>query len=267
MSNHESGQVAASAAEIYEAFFVPALFGEWPARVLGAANVRAGDDVLDVACGTGVLAREAADLVGASGSVVGVDINEGMLAVARKIAPGVSWKAGPAESLPFEAESFDRVVSQFALMFFADQTKAITEMGRVLRPGGTLAVAVWDSLEATPGYAAVAEILDELFGPEAAQSIQAPYSLGDTQKLSSLFAAAGMDDISIQTMPGRARFASIESWIYTDIKGWTLADVIDDEGYERLKRYAPQKLSQFVLADGSVSFAAPAHIVTAVLPA
>lgn len=267
MNEHESGQVAASAAEIYEEFFVPALFAQWPGRVLQAANVQAGDAVLDVACGTGILAREAASWVGARGSVVGIDINEGMLDVARQKAPDLSWKSGPAESLPFEAESFDRVLSQFSLMFFADQTKAIAEMGRVLRPGGTLAVAVWDSLQATPGYAVVAEILDELFGPQAAQSIQAPYSLGDTQKLRSLFAGAGMNDVTIQTVPGTARFASIEAWIYTDIKGWTLADRIDDEGYDKLKRYAPQKLSQFLLADGSVAFSAPAHIVTVTAPA
>jgi ubiquinone/menaquinone biosynthesis C-methylase UbiE len=262
MNEHEKGQVAANAAEIYEQFFVPALFAEWPKRVLQAANVQTGDSVLDVACGTGVLAREAADRVGASGSVFGVDINEGMLAIARQKTPNITWKIGPAESLPFKADTFDRVVSQFALMFFEDQTKAIAEMGRVARPGGTVTVAVWDSLAATPGYAAVAEVLDELFGPEVAQSIQAPYSLGDRQKLTSLFAKAGMNDITIRTITGQARFASIEAWIYTDIKGWTLADIIDDEGYERLRQHAPQKLAQFVLADDSVAFDAPAHIIT-----
>jgi len=90
MNEHEKGQVAASAAEIYDQFFVPALFADWPEHVLRAANVQAGDSVLDVACGTGVLARKAADLVGPSGSVVGVDINEGMLAAARQKAPDIT---------------------------------------------------------------------------------------------------------------------------------------------------------------------------------
>lgn len=262
MNEHKKGQVAASTAEIYEQFFVPALFGEWPGHVLKAAQVHRGNAVLDVACGTGVLAREAAKMVGPNGSVTGIDVNEGMLAVAEQKAPGVSWKVGPAESLPFEAATFDRVASQFGLMFFESPTKAIAEMGRVLRPGGTIAVAVWDSLEATPGYAVVAEVLDELFGTEAADSIRAPYSLGDTEELTSLFLEAGMENVSIQTITGKARFTSVESWIYTDIKGWTLADTIDDEGYERLRRYAPTKLSRFVLPDGSVEFDAPAHIVT-----
>jgi ubiquinone/menaquinone biosynthesis C-methylase UbiE len=138
MNEHEKGQVAASAAEIYEQFFVPALFAEWPERILQAANVQTGDSLLDVACGTGVLAQEAADLVGTNGSVVGVDINEGMLAVARQKAPNITWKVGPAEALPFSSNTFDRVVSQFALMFFEDQAKAIAEMGRVVRPGEPL---------------------------------------------------------------------------------------------------------------------------------
>ena len=262
MSEHDRGQLTATAAEIYEEFFVPALFAGWPARILQAAGVQAGDDVLDVACGTGVLAREAANIVGSGGSVVGVDINEGMLSVARQKAPDLTWKAGPAESLPFEANSFDRVVSQFGLMFFENPVKAIAEMDRVRRPGGTITVAVWASLEATPGYAAMVEILDELFGPEAARSIQMPYALGDTQKLAGLFRDAGLDDMIIHTVEGKARFDSLETWMYTDIKGWTLADIIDDEGYERLRQYAPRKLSRFVLADGSVEFDAPAHVVT-----
>jgi hypothetical protein len=85
--------------------------------------------------------------------------------------------------------------------------------------------------------------------------------LGDKETLRALFAAAGMADAVVHTMRGTARFDSIESWIYTDIKGWTLAEVIDDEGYERLRQYAPKKLGRFVQADGSVAFDAPAHIV------
>lgn len=263
MNEHEKGQVAATAAQIYEDFFVPALFAEWPPHLLKAAGVQAGSSLLDVACGTGILAREASAVIGADGSVVGVDINDGMLAVARERAPHLSWRAGPAEALPFADDSFDHVVSQFGLMFFEDQVKAISEMARVVRPGGTTAVAVWAALADTPGYDLVAQILDELFGPEVAKSIQMPYALGDTQRLKALFTEARVADLKIQTITGRAQFKSIESWMFTDIKGWTLADVIDDEGYETFRQYAYPKLAQFQQADGTVAFAAPAHIVTA----
>ena len=159
MAASDRGQVSRSAAEVYEEFFVPALFRQWVQPVADAADIRAGDRVLDVACGTGILARHAATRVGAAGSVCGVDINEGMLAVARREAPEIEWRKGAAEALPFADDGFDAVVSQFGLMFFADQAKAIREMRRVLRPGGRLAVAVWDSLANTPGYAAMTALL------------------------------------------------------------------------------------------------------------
>ncbi len=108
------GQVTRSAAHTYEEFFVPALFAQWPPRVLEAADVRAGHDVLDVGCGTGVLATASAAVVGDAGSVTGIDVNDGMLEVARLAEADVSWVLGAAESLPFDDASFDRVVSQFA---------------------------------------------------------------------------------------------------------------------------------------------------------
>jgi ubiquinone/menaquinone biosynthesis C-methylase UbiE len=261
MDKHQKGQVETAAAEIYEQFFVPALFAEWPEHVLDAAGVGPGDSVLDIACGTGVLARAASDRVGGD-RVVGVDVNEGMLAVARAAAPGIAWRRGPAETLPFGDHSFDRVVSQFGLIFFDDRSKAISEMLRVVTPEGAVSVAVWTSLEATPGYAAVTEILTDLFGAVVAESIRAPYSLGDPGKLGRLFAEAGAGEVTVRTIPGMARFESVGDWIHTDIKGWTLADVIDDEGYERFRREASQRLSRFVLADGTVAFDAPAHIAT-----
>jgi len=259
-SDDARGQVRASAAEVYDEFFVPALFAQWPARVLDAAAVKAGQRVLDVACGTGILARAAAGRVGA---VVGLDVNEGMLAVARRHAAGIEWRQGRAEALPFEAESFDAVVSQFGLMFFDDRPQALREMRRVLRRGGRLAVAVWDSLERTPGYAAMTALLKRLFGDDIAAALRAPYCLGDTQALEALFAEAGLRRIGIETLDGTARFPSIASWVRTDIKGWTLADRIDDAQFARLAAQAENALRRFVAADGCVEFAHPAHIVSA----
>lgn len=262
MNEIARGQVIQSAAEIYDQFFLPALFEEWPDRVLAAAQVKPGQDVLDVACGTGVLTLVAADKVGSDGSVTGLDINEGMLAVARKKSDAIEWRHGKAESLPFPDEHFDRVVCQFALMFFDERRAAIREMTRVLRPGGRMAVAVWDSLENTPGYAAVSSLLQRLFGEEAAESIRAPYNLGDVQVLQSIFTGNGLSDLEIMTHQGTARFPSLESWMFTDIKGWTLAGLIDDDQFQLLLGEARKELRQFAGEDGKVAFPAPAHIVT-----
>ncbi len=264
MKAAEKGQVTKSAADIYDEFFVPALFRQWTARVSKAAGVNAGERVLDVACGTGALAQEAWASVRPGGAVVGVDINERMLAVARRKLPEIDWRQAPAEALPFEDCSFDAVISQFGLMFFEDRVKALREMWRVLRPGGRLAVAVWDRLENSPGYVAVTALLQRMFGDSAAEAMRAPFNLGDTETLLPLFAAANIPDIQLSTMDGTARFPSIESWVHTDIKGWTLADMIDDKQYRALQREAHRELEGFAQEDGSVRFCSPAHIVTAV---
>ena len=134
-------------------------------------------------------------------------------------------------------------------------------MMRVVRPGGKVVVAVLASLEATPGYAAVATMLSELFGAEVAQSIEVSYCLGDVRTLRSLFADAGAEGATIQTLEGEAHFASVDAWMYTEVKGWTLADTIGDEGFRRLQQEAATRLSPFVRPDGSVAFSAPAHLV------
>jgi ubiquinone/menaquinone biosynthesis C-methylase UbiE len=142
-----ASQEEIAAADAYEGLHVPALFQQWAPRLVEAAGVRSGHRVLDVACGTGVLAREAAATVGGDGFVAGLDASPGMLAVAERLAPEIEWRRGAAESLPYEDRSFDAVVSQFGLMFFRDRSAALREMSRALAPGGRLAVAVWESLE------------------------------------------------------------------------------------------------------------------------
>jgi ubiquinone/menaquinone biosynthesis C-methylase UbiE len=266
MNANETGQVTKTAAEVYDEFFLPALFEQWAARVADAAQIRAGDRVLDVACGTGVLAREAARRSGPAGRVAGLDINDGMLAVAKRKDPKITWKQGRAESLPFDSASFDVVVSQFGLMFFEDRQAAIREMVRVLRPGGRLAVAVWDSLEHTPGYAAMTELLRRLFGDQAAEALRAPFSLGDAGQLRALFRGAGLPQTEVMAVAGTARFPSIQSWVYTDIKGWTLANTLDDAQFNRLSQEAEPALREFKQADGTVAFDAPALIVQAEKP-
>lgn len=266
MADDRTGQVTRTAAEVYEEFFVPALFLEWAARVADAAQLSPGQKVLDVACGTGVLAREVAKRIQPGGAVTGLDRNEGMLTVARRKTPDIDWRLGMAESLPFADGAIDAVVSQFGLMFFEDRIAALREMWRVLRPGGRLAVAVWDALDRTPGYAAMAALLQRLFGDRVADALRAPFALGEPETLRSLFTEAGITKIDIRTSDGTGRFPSIESWVHTDVKGWTLADLIDDAQYDELRRAAEKELTPFVQSDGTVAFRSPAHIVQAVKP-
>lgn len=255
-----TGQVSKSAAEIYDEFFVPALFGAWAEPLCEAVGLRPGQAVLDVACGTGATTRVASKRVGSSGRIVGLDRNVGMLEVARKRVGGIEWKEGLAEDLPFVECSFDSVLCQFGLMFFDDKVQAIREMRRVLRPGGQMALTVWDNEANSPGYARMIELIDEMFGSDAANALRAPFILGRSKRFRGLLDESGLSDATLSTVSGSARFDSIQEWVRMDVRGWTLAEFIDDAGFHALVKMAEERLGQFVGTDGTVEFPAPAHI-------
>ena len=243
---------------------MPALFRQWGPIIAAEARIGAGDSVLDVACGTGVLALAALDRVGAKGTVVGLDPNAEMLAVARRKSTRIDWREGGAEQIPFADGSFDASVSQFGLMFFEDKVAGLREMMRVLKPGGRLAVAVCDSLEQSPGYAAVADMLERLFGNDVANAFRAPFVLGNADLLRELCAEAGIMDAEVKRISGTVRFNSIESLVSTERACvWTLGGLLDDEQFKRLREEAEQVLVPFVTAGGAVEFDLPALVVTA----
>jgi len=264
MPEAKKASPARSPAEIYDEFFVPALFQPWARVVMDAARIEPDQCVLDVACGTGVLACAAADRVGSGGSVVGLDPNEEMLAVAHGKADTIEWRVGRAEAIPFPDERFDAVVSQFGMMFFENPSGALRDMLRVTRPGGHLAVAVCDALEHSPGYAAFEKLLRRLFGVRVAEAFCAPFVLGDIKRLLSLCAAAGMFDAKVTRHDGVVHFASIRSLVSTERACvWTLGGLLDDRQFETLSAESERVLQAFVEDDGTLTFSMPALIVTA----
>lgn len=252
-----------SAAETYDALFVPALFEQWGPIVAGAADVKAGDRVLDVACGTGTLTRTAAGLAG-RGLVTGLDPNDEMLAVARRRDPEIDWRAGRAEAIPLPDDTFDAVVSQFGFMFFDDQRAALAEMMRVLRSGGRMAVAVCDAIDHSPGYAVFVELLHRLFGAEVAESFRAPFSMGDRTRLLGVSADAGIPDAEVDRRDGTVRFASIADLVSAERAcAWTLGGILDEDQFDRLVAESQESLQPFVTPAGDLAFLMPALVVTA----
>lgn len=266
MSN-PSLEAEVAAARAYEALFVPALFGQWASRVADAANLMPGQSVLDVACGTGVLAREAYLRTGPTGYVAGLDPGYGMLAVARELSPSLDWRQGTAESMPFPDASFDAVVSQFGLMFM-DPERAIREMLRVLKPNGRLVVAVWNTVQNIPAYAAEIDLLERLAGTRAADALRAPFALGDQELLAEIFNNAGASSVTISTPKGLARFPSIRVMVEADLRGWlpVMGVNLDEDDIDRILEEAEHALDSYVTDDDRVAFDASAHLVTASRP-
>jgi SAM-dependent methyltransferase len=262
-SSQETFQLSVEQAEAYEAMFVPALFEEWAGPLVDAAGVSTGQRVLDVACGTGVVARTAADRVGGAGSVVGVDINDGMLAVARRLRPAIEWKLADAARLPFADDSFDVVVCQAALMFFPDRVAALREMGRVAVPGGTIGVQVWASLDAQEGYGPLIAVAARHAGADATDLLGSYWVLGDLEFFSELAGAAGLRVITARTRTGTARFPSVDELVTTEVRSTPLMDRIDDVTYQRILDDARAELERFVSASGQVELPITGHLITA----
>ena len=219
-----------------------------------------------MACGTGVLAREAVSRVSPDGFVAGVDPDAGMLALAEQLEPTVDWRQGVAEALPFPDQIFDSCVSQFGLMFFNDREQALREMMRVLVPGGRLAIAVWDILEHNAAYPVEVELLQRIAGQAAADALRAPFILGDIQELREIFADAGIAAVEINTQTGIARFPNIRAMVEADLRGWlpVMGVELEQQQIAEILAQAESMLQQFVDDNGQVTFESPAHIVTGI---
>ncbi|NNE66473.1 MAG: methyltransferase domain-containing protein [Pyrinomonadaceae bacterium] len=258
MSKQYEWDEAEGFAEFYERFFVPALFGDWGQLTVEAGSISPGEKVLDVACGTGVVARAARQR---TDNVTGLDFSDDMLSVARNKDPSITWQKGSADALPFEDNSFDVVFCQFALMFFPDKVAALKELKRV---GGRVVVAVWEHLDRTPGYREFVELLRKEFGDEPADILTSPFILGNKEELLPLFEEAGIE-VSIETKETTAKFPSMEAWITTDVRATPLSAMFNDEALDQLIEFGREALGEYENEDGTISFPAPAHIVKSVV--
>lgn len=203
-----------SFAELYEDFYGPAIFRPLTSVFLEHAAPRRGERVLDVACGTGMVARHVAPLVGAEGRVVGVDLNPAMVAVAERLSrpagASIEWRQGDAGALDLEGEEFDLVVCQQGLQFFGDRGAALRGIRRLLAPGGRIALATWAGIDRQPFYRDLAEVELRHLAPLGVtyEDVIAPFSLGDTGLIRFLLEGNGFTNVSIEARSVTARFPS-----------------------------------------------------------
>jgi ubiquinone/menaquinone biosynthesis C-methylase UbiE len=202
----------------YERYMVPPLFAPAAERLIAAAAPRRGDRVLDVGTGTGIVARRIAPQVIPGGAVTGLDLSPAMLAVARDMADqervAVDWREGTAEAIPYPDESFDLVVSQFALMFFADRHAALREMRRVLAPGGRVALSVFQDIARHPFYVALDRAIASHLGMSPVSEI---FALADSGMLAASLTDAGFRDVTVEPFTLVARFPDPDMFLAGEI--------------------------------------------------
>src|SRR5262249_21860713 len=143
---------------------------------------------------------------------------------------------------------------------------AIGEMVRVLRPEGSLALAVWDNLDEIPAFGRVVELIDRLAGTQAAQALRAPFMLGNREDLWALFSNVGLTDLVIATQHARARFSSVQAMMEAELNGWlpAMGVEVSNEQSQQILDEAEQVLRPYVMRDGTLTFETSAHIVTGV---
>ncbi|MPY98129.1 MAG: methyltransferase domain-containing protein [Actinophytocola sp.] len=200
----------------YEEDLVPALFEPWAGVLMDLADVRPGDRVLDLACGTGVVARAAARRVMPDGRVCGLDVNENMLAIARRAAADVEWRQTDASQIDLPDASYDVAFCQQGLQFFPDRLASLREMRRVLAPGGRAVIATWCAADnGDAGYVPIAAALQRHWPDDPAPRgfIAAIFGLSDDTELARLADTAGFDDVHVERRTGTVRFPSAEAWV------------------------------------------------------
>lgn len=229
MSQYYSREAySGGAPENYERYFVPAIGAPMANDLMEVAALRPGERVLDVACGTGVVARLASELVGTGGTVAGLDINPDMLAVARSTTPpglAIDWHEGRAEAMPLPDASFDVTMCQMGLQFVPDKHAALSEMQRVLVSGGRLILNV-------PGptpqpFVIMEEALARHIGSEAAGFVSNVFSLHDPAELQSLINGAGFHEVSIQADTKSLRLPAPEEFLWQYVHSTPLAGVVE----------------------------------------
>jgi SAM-dependent methyltransferase len=224
---------------------------------------------LDVACGTGIVARLVAERVGPKGRVVGLDSSPAMLAVARSLSPdsgmAVEWSEGSALAIPFQAATFNLVFCQQGLQFFPDRPASLREMHRVLVRDGRLVLSVWRAIQYSPGFAVLAEALARHVNTEAGRAVQTPFSLGEVGELQGFIAAAGFRDVTIQPAVKSLRFPSPEDFVRRYVAGSALEGLVAQvrtEIPEALLGDVRQALRHYIDNEG-LAFPIEAHVVTA----
>ncbi len=222
---HETGEETPGTR--YEREMVPAMFMPFARDLVGRMQIRDHMRVVDVGCGTGIVARLMGEKSNATNTVTGIDINAAMLAVARansaEFVCRMDWREASAEALPFEDGAVDLLVSQHAFMLFPDQPAAAREMHRVLRPGGGLYVSAWRHYSRQPHYAAFIDGLERFMGAKAADLMKTAFQFETEDAIRGPIAEGGFQEIAVETVTMDVRFPSSNYFVRMVVAGSILA--------------------------------------------
>ena len=219
--------------EIYDRHLGPVIFEPYAWDLARRVLVGDGAAVLEVACGTGIATRRLREHMPSGARMVATDLNQAMIDHAQaRLADlqGIVWEVADAADLPFEDGSFDVVVMQFGLMFVPDKDQAVREVRRVLRPGGTFLVSVWDEMKHNPYGRIAHETIARLFPDDPPQFYKVPFGYADPGVLRALLAANGFQDIVVESVKLEARAPSARFFATGLVEGNPVRLMIEERG-------------------------------------
>lgn len=267
MNKPEQWHLTPPAAELYEQVVARYILGPWAPLLVEAAHVSAGERLLDVACGTGVVARAAAERIGTAGSIVGIDLNPGMVAVAARLpqpaGARIEWLERSALDLQLPGASFDVVLCQQGLQFFPDKLLAMREMRRVLVPEGRLAISVWNS--AGRYNSAVGKVLAAFLGNKVAARFCASRAAPSKEEIEQFAADAGLLDVEVRIQRLEVHFPRLENFVLDHLAATPVSSVIADadEGARKgIGAAVMNELRSYADRDG-VTFPEETYVLTA----
>jgi ubiquinone/menaquinone biosynthesis C-methylase UbiE len=217
MAQQSGWQLSGKSPESWERFLVNAAMESWARDLIHRAGLRPGDRVLDVACGSGIVARFANEQIRWTGKVTGVDLNPGMLAVARQVTaysnPPIDFVEGNAVELPFKDNSFDRVLCQFSAQFFPDRVAAFRQMYRVTAPGGRCIVTTPRGIQHNVVYKPFLAALEKHISKEASEIFGSVFNVSDASMLRTPFQQAGWKEVRLEIRNDTIRYPSVKDFV------------------------------------------------------
>lgn len=259
---HFTPEISDELVNMHEQYLVPAIYAQWASRVAEIAEIDLGHHVLDVACGTGTLARAIQMETGLTGKIIGLDTNEKMLASAQAHSRGIEWQLGDATAMPFEKNRFDRVMCQFALMFIGNRVAAIKEMLRVCKPEGLVVVATWGPLHRGGAYDVLIKLVKRYLGSNAALKLSSPWALGKPGAMDTLLLSSGVNEYECHQRVGQASYPSVRAFVEAHLRMAGEFDNLSEQSIEEIYSVANRELHPFLAAGGQLIAQLNANIFT-----
>ncbi len=247
---------------VHEQYLVPTIYAQWASRVTEIAAIEVGQDILDVGCGTGTLARTVRLETGLSGKVVGLDVSEKMLQSARRQSSKIEWRLGDATAIPFEKNCFDRVMCQFSLMFISNRVSAIKEMLRVCKPDGLVVIATWGPMHHGGAYDALINLVRKHVGSHASLKLSAPWSLGKPGAMDALLLSAGVNEYECHERVGKASYPSMRAFIEAHLQLAGEFEKLNEESFKEILSAADIALRPYLAPGGQIVAQLNANIFT-----